>query len=277
MQELQIFANPDFGDIRTLEENGQPLFCGNDVAKVLGYVRPNDAITAHCRYTAKHSIPHPQSPNKTIEMTFIPESDLYRLIINSKLPTAEKFESWVMEEVLPAIRKTGAYMTPETIEQVIMNPDAMITILTELKRLQGETRQQSQIIGELQPKANYVDMILDNKGTMTMTQISKDYGMSARRMNGLLYERGVQYKQSGQWFLYAKYHNEGYTHSKTIPIIRSDGAPDTVFETKWTQKGRLFIYELLKADEILPVIERGQTNNRDGVKGETYGMSHRAK
>lgn len=253
MHELQIFANPDFGDIRTLEENGQPLFCGSDVAKALGYANTRDALSRHCKGVVKRDTP---TNGGTQALTFIPESDLYRLIINSKLPTAQKFEKWVMEEVLPAIRKTGAYMTPETIEQVIMNPDAMITILTELKRLQGETRQQSQIIGELQPKADYVDRILNNKSLMTMTQIAKDYGMSAQRMNSLLFERGIQYKQSGQWFLYAKYHNEGYTHSKTIPITRSDGTPDTVFETKWTQKGRLFLYDLLKADGILPAIER---------------------
>ena len=256
MKELQVFANSEFGDIRTLEENGSPLFCGNDIAKALGYTNPSKALTDHCRCITKRYIPHPQSPSKQIEMTFIPESDLYRLIINSKLPSAEKFEAWVMEDVLPAIRKTGAYMTPETIEQVIMNPDAMISILTELKHLQGESRRQQQIIGELQPKANYVDRILDNRGLMTVTQISKDYGMSAQRLNSLLADLGVQYKQSGQWFLYAKYHNNGYTHSKTIPIVRSDGTPDTVFETKWTQKGRLFLYDLLKESDILPAIER---------------------
>lgn len=107
---LAVFTSPDFGEVRTLvKEDGSVLFCGNDVAKALGYSRPNDAIHAHCRYTVKHSTPHPQSPDKTIEMAFIPESDVYRLAFGSKLESAEKFTDWVVEEVLPSIRKTGAY------------------------------------------------------------------------------------------------------------------------------------------------------------------------
>ena len=107
---IAVFSNPDFGEVRTLvNEDGKVLFCGSDVAAALGYSRPNDAIRAHCRYTVKRSIPHPQSPDKTIEMTFIPESDVYRLAFGSKLESAEKFTDWVVEEVLPSIRKTGAY------------------------------------------------------------------------------------------------------------------------------------------------------------------------
>lgn len=109
MNELQIFSNPDFGTIRTLEENGTVLFCGTDVAQALGYTNPRKAVADHCRYVTKRDVPHPQSPDKTIEMTFIPESDLYRLVFRSKLPNAEKFTDWVVEEVLPSIRKTGAY------------------------------------------------------------------------------------------------------------------------------------------------------------------------
>lgn len=119
-----------------------------------------------------------------------------------------------------------------------------------------EVAQQKQIIGELKPKSDYTDKILNNKGLVTISQIAKDYGMSGRRMNNLLHEFGVQYKQSGQWLLYAKYHDKGYTHSKTINITRTDGSPDVTMETKWTQKGRLFIYELLKSKSILPLIEQ---------------------
>lgn len=116
--------------------------------------------------------------------------------------------------------------------------------------------QKDQLIGELQPKANYVDIILNNKGLVTITQIAKDYGMSGQEMNKRLHEYKVQFKQSGQWLLYKNYHDKGYTHSYTIDITRKDGTPDTKMETKWTQKGRLFIYELLKEHGILPVIER---------------------
>ena len=109
MNNIQIFNNTNFGEIRTIVEGDKVLFCASDVAKALGYERPNDAINAHCRYTVKHRIPHPQSLEKEIEMSFIPEGDVYRLIVRSKLPSAERFEGWVMDEVLPSIRKTGIY------------------------------------------------------------------------------------------------------------------------------------------------------------------------
>lgn len=110
MNEVTIFNNSDFGEIRTLETaDGKVLFCGVDVATALGYAKPNNAISAHCRYALKQGVPHPQSQGKTIEITFIPESDVYRLAFGSKLPTAEKFTDWVTEEVLPTIRRTGSY------------------------------------------------------------------------------------------------------------------------------------------------------------------------
>ena len=127
---------------------------------------------------------------------------------------------------------------------------------TTIKSLQLETKQQQQIIGELKPKADYTDKILKNKGLVTITQIAKDYGMTGNAMNDLLHSLGVQYKQSDQWLLYRQYHGLGYTHSQTINIVRSDGRPDIKMNTKWTQKGRLFIYNLLKDNDVLPVIER---------------------
>lgn len=125
--------------------------------------------------------------------------------------------------------------------------------------LESENVRQKQLIGELKPKADYVDTILRNKGLVTITQISKDYGMSGRAMNKLLSEMGIQYKQSGQWLLYSKYHDKGYTHSETINITRSDGRSDVTMETKWTQKGRLYLYERLKKEGVLPLIERAET------------------
>lgn len=109
---LQIFNNPEFGDIRTVTINDKPYFCGNDVAKALGYVKPNNAILQHCRATLKQGIP---ISGKIQEVNFIPEGDIYRLITKSKLPAAEKFESWVMDEILPTIRKTGGYVHNEEV------------------------------------------------------------------------------------------------------------------------------------------------------------------
>lgn len=126
-------------------------------------------------------------------------------------------------------------------------------------QLETTVKQQEQLIGELKPRADYTDQILKNTGLITITQIAKDYGMSDRKMNELLNEFGVQYKQSGQWLLYSKYHDKGYTHSETIPFSHKDGRKDVKMETKWTQKGRLFIYARLKANGILPIIERSDT------------------
>lgn len=119
-----------------------------------------------------------------------------------------------------------------------------------------ELEMKSQIISELKPKADYTDTILQSKALVNINQIAKDYGMSARKMNQILADRGVQYKQGKQWLLYRKYHDKGYTSSETVNIVHTDGRPDVVMRTKWTQKGRLFIYELLKENNILPMIEQ---------------------
>ena len=257
MNELTIFKNAEFGEIRTMQINNEPYFAGKDVAEVLGYSDVSKAIKMHVDDEDKLTrqiVVSGQNRN----MYVINESGLYSLILSSKLPNAKKFKRWVTSEVLPSIRKHGMYATDKLLE----DPDFAISVLQQLKaereekkKLTTVNQQQKQIIGELQPKANYVDIILDNKGLVTITQIAKDYGMSGKKMNALLNTYGVQFKQSGQWLLYSKYHDMGYTHSKTINIPRSDGRPDIVMETKWTQKGRLFLYDLLKENGVLPVIE----------------------
>ena len=126
----------------------------------------------------------------------------------------------------------------------------------KLNVLQLENSQQKQIIGELKPKADYLDTILQNKGLVTITAIAKDYGMSGEKMNEKLHELGIQYNQSKQWFLYSKYHNQGYTHSETIDLTHKNGTKFVKMNTKWTQKGRLFLYELLKKNGVIPMIER---------------------
>ncbi len=259
MNELKIFENEEFGSIRTVEINNEPYFVGKDVAEVLGYSDTNKSIAMHVDDEDKKLNDKTSPSFGQRGATLINESGLYSLILSSKLPNAKRFKHWVTSEVLPTIRKHGMYATDE----LLSNPDFAISVFQQLKaereekqRLLAVNSRQQQIIGELQPKANYVDTILNNKGLVTITQIAKDYGMSGSKMNKLLNTYGVQYKQSGQWLLYRKYHNMGYTHSKTIDITRSDGTPDVVMETKWTQKGRLFIYELLKEYDILPVIEQ---------------------
>ena len=126
----------------------------------------------------------------------------------------------------------------------------------ELSTLRLENAIKDQQIAELKPKADYMDMILKNKSLLTITQIAKDYGMSGNAMNKILRQLGVQYKQSGQWFLYSKYHHLGYTSSETVDIVRSDGKRDVKMNTKWTLKGRIFLYKLLKEEGVLPMIEK---------------------
>lgn len=260
MAEIQMFENSAFGSVRTIEENGKVLFCGKDIAVALGYENPSKAVRDHCRADGgPKRYPIVDSLGRRQEATFISEGDVYRLITHSKLQAAEQFEHWVFDEVLPSIRRHGMY----AVDDLLNDPDLAIQAFTALKEeraknnvLQIENAQQKQIIGELKPRADYTDRILSNPGLVTITQIAKDYGMSGRTLNKILADLGVQYKQSGQWLLYAKYHDAGYTHSKTIDITRSDGRNDVVMETKWTQKGRLFVYELLKSEGILPIIEK---------------------
>lgn len=256
MNEIQIFNNEEFGEVRTVEVEGKPFFCGSDVAKALGYTNPNKAINDHCRAITKWSTP---ISGKMQDINYIPEGDLYRLIASSKLPTAEKFERWVFDEVLPSIRKHGLYATDELLD----NPDLIIQMATKLKEerkvrkvLELENKVQSQQIAELQPKASYYDLILQCKDLLTVTEISKDYGMSAKGLNTKLHELGVQYRQSSIWFLYSKYQDKGYTQTKTQSYTKSDGTIGSSVHTYWTQKGRLFLYDLLKENGILPMIEK---------------------
>jgi phage antirepressor YoqD-like protein len=189
-------------------------------------------------------------------MTVISEPGLYQLASESKLPSAGPFQDWVYEQVLPSIRKHGAYMTPETIEKALLNPDTIINLATQLKEERSGRLIAEQQVKQLQPKADYYDMILASKGLVTTTSIAKNYGVSAKRFNTILHSWGIQYKQSGSWYLYSKYQGYGYTQTVPVPYVHSDGRVDIQPSTKWTQKGHKFIYEFLKAHGILPVIER---------------------
>ena len=151
-----------------------------------------------------------------------------------------------------------AWNTPEQVmARALKMADKTIAKLQgDNQKLIEEVNVKNQVIGELKPKADYTDKILQNKGLVTITQIAKDYGMSGKEMNKILHDLGIQFRQSGQWLLYSQYHGMGYTHSETVDIVRRDGRPDVKMNTKWTQKGRLFLYNELKTTGILPVIEK---------------------
>lgn len=149
------------------------------------------------------------------------------------------------------IQLENAWNTPEMVMS-----RALKMAEVQISKLSTTVKIQDQLIGELKPKADYTDRILQNKGLVSITQIAKDYGTSGKALNDMLHKQKIQYKQGGQWLLYADYHDCGYTHSKTIDITRTNGIKDVVMETKWTQKGRLFLYDMLKQKDVLPTIER---------------------
>ncbi|HDB1218097.1 TPA: phage antirepressor [Staphylococcus aureus] len=247
MQALQTFNFEEL-PVRTLEVDGEPYFIGKDVADILGYANGRDALSKHVDEDDKKVL---TSRNTTLEnlpnrgLTAVNESGLYSLIFSSKLESAKRFKRWVTSDVLPAIRKHGIYATDNVIEQTLKDPDYIITVLTEYKKEKEQNLLLQQEIGELKPKADYVDEILKSTGTLATTQIAADYGISAQKLNKLLHEARLQRKVNKQWVLYSEHMGKSYTESDTIPIVRSDCREDTVLQTRWTQKGRLKIHEIM--------------------------------
>lgn len=251
MNQLKTFTF-ESQEVRTLLVNGEPHFVANDVAKTLGYSNPRDALSKHVDKEDK-GVAKCDTLGGKQNLTIINESGLYSLILSSKLPTAKKFKRWVTSEVLPAIRKHGGYLTPEKIEEALLNPDTIIRLATDLKREREGRLIAEQRVAELAPKASYTDKVLKCPGLIAVKFIAKDYGMSPQAFNNLLHKLGIQYKQGKTWLLYAKYQDRGWTQSTTHPI---DGGKGVAMHTKWTQKGRLELYQELKKHGIYPLIER---------------------
>lgn len=248
--QLRVF-NFEEQEIRTQLINNEPWFVGKDVADVLGYKNGSRDINRHVEDEDKLKY-RIGTAGQTREQILVNESGLYSLIFNSTLENSKRFKRWVTSEVLPTIRKHGAYMTPEKIEEALTDPDTIIRLATSLKDEREQRLIAEQRVHELQPKATYYDLVLQNKTLLSVSQIAKDYGLSATTMNKKLFQLGVQYKQGGTWLLYQRYADKGYTQSTTHIIDKNRSS----LLTKWTQKGRLFIYEKLKNEGILPLIER---------------------
>lgn len=256
MNNLEVFKNEEFGEVRTITIDDEPYFVGKDVALILGYTNPQKALRDHVDEEDKT-----RNESFTVNGTqgiLINESGLYSLILSSKLPNARRFKRWVTSEVLPAIRKHGMY----AINELIDNPDLGIAALNALKeereknkKLEKKSMIQTQQISEMIPKVSYYDVVLNCKDLVSIGSIAKDYGWSAKKMNKYLHEKGIQFKQGDIWLLYQKYAEKGYTSTKTHTYLDSEGQ-HTKVHTYWTQKGRLFIYDLLKEDNIYPNIER---------------------
>ncbi|HAQ1195944.1 TPA: phage antirepressor [Enterococcus faecium] len=253
MNTPQIFSFEQH-EVRTILVNDEPYFVGKDVASVLGYSNTKDALSRHVDLEDKMGSRITTS-GQSREMTIINESGLYSLILKSKLPSAKKFKRWVTSEVLPQIRKHGMYATDELLN----NPDLLIEVATKLKEERTLRLIAEQQVNELQPKADYYDRILNNKGLVTVSTIAKNYGMSAVSFNKLLHELGIQFNQSGTWLLYSKFQDKGYTHIEPFDYEDKNGNRQVKTRMKWTQKGHIFLYETLKKNNYLPMIEREQT------------------
>ena len=258
--EMKIFENEQFGSIRTVELDGTPYFVGKDVADILGYQNGSRDINRHVDEDDRQkSMVFDGLKDK--ETILINESGLYSLILSSKLPKAKEFKHWVTSDVLPTIRRHGMYATDELLN----NPDFAIAAFTALKEEREKTKKlsetvavQNQQIAELKQKASCYDVVLNCKDLVSITEIAKNYGTSGRWLNEKLHELGIQFKRGNGWSLYKKYASKGYTSTKNKIRHRSNGNVHTEVYTYWTQKGRLFIYDRLKKEGILPLIENNQ-------------------
>lgn len=249
--EIMLFKNEEFGEVRTLVIDGEPWFVGKDVATILGYKDTSDALKKHVDTEDKLSRRFADS-GQNREMYVINESGLYSLVLSSKLPKAREFKHWVTSKILPSLRKYGAYFTPEALYQSLCKPENLIEILHALADEQKRNTDLSVENAQLSVKARYYDEILNSKNNVPVTQIAKDYGMSAIAFNKMLHEYGIQYPIRNSWVLYAEYANNGYTQSKTYKYAENKAS----MHTCWTQRGRLFLYEFLRERGVLPMCEK---------------------
>ncbi len=242
MNEVQIFENNEFGELEILWENDKAYFPAIRCAEILGYSNTREAIRRHCKGGVKHAL---LTNGGKQEKKYISEGDLYRLIIRSKLEAAQRFETWVFDEVLPTIRKHGFYATDKTLDEMLGSEEQTKELLRKLKEEQALRRknelsyekliaEKNELIEVLDEKAEYHDNVLNSERLMQMTLIAKDYGMSATRMNAMLYGYGVQYKVGKTWVLFAKYQNYGFTQTRTI---RPRGCEEYIQVMYWTETG----------------------------------------
>lgn len=252
-QEIQLFSNEQFGEIRTtLDEKGNVLFCLADVCKALDIANPRQVKSRldsdETQLIDLHAVCFSDGIVGNSLATFVTESGLYSVILRSNKEGARIFRKWVTSEVLPSIRKTGQYS--------VNLPQDYLSALKALVKAEEEKLVAQARLAEMQPKADYCDTILRSRDSMVVSQIAKDYGMSAKKFNTLLFDLGVQYRVNGQWLLYAEHAGRGYVDSKTASFTHSNGDPGSSLLTVWTQKGRLFLYNLLKQRDVRPVCEQ---------------------
>lgn len=255
MNNLQVFNNAEFGQVRTLVEDGKILFCANDVAKALGYKIPKDAVKQHCRGAVKHLLT--DSLGREQETNIIPEGDVYRLIIRSKLPSAEKFEHWIFDEVLPTINKHGGYLTPDKIEEVLLNPDTIIKLATDLKAEREKRINAEKQIETDKPKVLFADAVATAKTSILIGELAKlikqnGYDIGQKRLFNFLREKGYLIKRKGIDYNMPtqKSMNLGLFEIKERTINHTDHV-EIVKTTKVTGKGQIYFINLFdKINEV---------------------------
>ena len=241
MNKMMTFRNLEFGAIRTISnEQGEPMFCGKDVAEALGYKKPENAVAKHVDTEDKTTtLIQGSGSNYKTQAIFINESGLYALILSSKLESAKRFKRWVTSEVLPAIRKQGGYLIAKKGES---DKDVMKRAMEIVKTTLAKRDEQ---IAKLKPRAEYADSVLDSINCITTTQLAKELGMSAQELNRRLCEMRIQYWQSGQYMLYAEFARQGFARSRTRKHVLKHGMVLTEMYLVWTERGREFIHRLL--------------------------------
>jgi prophage antirepressor-like protein len=249
--EIQIFDNPQFGNIRTVaNEQGEPLFCLSDLCKVIDLTNPSsvksrldngdvqlvDLYALNCIEVAGNSMAN-----------FVNESGFYDVLLQSSSPKVRPFRKWVTSEVLPAIRKSGGYMLArddETPEELMAR--ALVIAQETIDRQKQRVHALESEVKELVPKAEYTDKVLQSTSTLTMTDVAKELGMSCQTLEKKLLAKKVIFKQSGNWFLTANYHDKGYTGTRTHYFTNYDGSIGTKTRTAWSESGRRFVHQIIE-------------------------------
>lgn len=249
-QQIQVFENEAFGKVRVLEIDGLPWWVLKDVCAALGLNSPHK-VAERLDEDERNQIPVIDSIGRNQLTTIINESGLYAVILRSDKPKAKAFRRWITTEVLPSIRRHGAYLTEDTLEKALRSSAFTAELLNSLLFQREENTALRERIEVLTPKARYYDRILQSKNVVQVSVIAKDYGMTAVSFNRLLHELGIQYKLGDTWLLYQPYAGKGYTCSRTYQVNEER----SVMHTYWTQAGRLFLYQILKENGVLPLME----------------------
>lgn len=262
MNEIKIFENEQFGSIRTITIDGQPWFVGKDVAKALGYSNTRDALFKHVDDEDKNdgvAICDPIGRKQT--PIFINESGVYSLIFSSRLDSAKQFKRWVTSEVLPSIRKYGAYATEETLNRVqgdTKEAEKLFRMLREEKQRTRELENENNRLAEendsLAEVVDFINMHDDESDLLNVSDIAIAYQMSAIEFNRLLSILGIQYRAYGTWMLSPEYENCGYVRTDRRPTFYGDRGGFFI-HTRWTNEGAKFLYNFLKLHDILPVYD----------------------